>query len=170
MQEADLVWNSIMMPRHRFIVWLAYQNRLLTKERLQKLNMLIGDEKCNLCVDEQVETQQHLFVECAWTREVQKALFRWSGIPFRCQTVQHTLQWLKRRNWKKFHKEVAAAIFGAVIYHIWKARNWKHFMNLLIQAVEVSNQIKKEVQERIGCQKRTKRAYSCRDLIQQLEG
>ncbi|KAK4737698.1 hypothetical protein R3W88_001395 [Solanum pinnatisectum] len=56
-----------MMSRHRFIVWLAYQNRLLTKERLQKLNMLIGDD---LCVDEQVETQQHLFVECAWTRQV----------------------------------------------------------------------------------------------------
>ncbi|KAH0645650.1 hypothetical protein KY285_033693 [Solanum tuberosum] len=72
---------------------------------------------------DKVETQQHLFVECAWTREVQKALFRWSGIPFRCQTVQHTLQWLKSRNWKKFHKEVAAAILRAVIYHIWKPRN-----------------------------------------------
>ena len=69
-------------------------------------------------MDEQVETQQHLFVECAWTREVQKALFRWSGIPFQCQTIQQTLEWLKRRMWEMFHKEVAATIFGAVIYHI----------------------------------------------------
>ena len=24
MQATDVVWNSIMMPKHRFIVWLAY--------------------------------------------------------------------------------------------------------------------------------------------------
>lgn len=48
-------------------------------------------------------------------------------------------------------------------------RQQKHFKNLMLQAVEVSNQIKKEVQERIGCQKRTKRAFSCRNLIKQLE-
>ncbi|WMV37191.1 hypothetical protein MTR67_030576 [Solanum verrucosum] len=96
----------------------------------QRLNMLAGDEKCNLCVDDQVETQQQLFVDCTWTRGVQQALARWSGISFRRQTVKQTLQWLKRRNWKKFHKEVATAIFGALIYHTWKARNWKIFRNL----------------------------------------
>jgi len=132
--------------------------------------MLAGDEKCNLCVDDQVETQQHLFVDCTWTRGVQQALARWSGISFRRQTVKQTLQWLKRRNWKKFHKEVATANFGALIYHTWKARNWKIFRNLIIQAEEVSNQIQKEVKERIGSQMSTRRAYSCRNLIQQLEG
>ncbi|WMV08827.1 hypothetical protein MTR67_002212 [Solanum verrucosum] len=155
MQEADLVWNSIMMPRHRFIVWLAYQNRLLTKERLQRLNMLAGDEKCNLCVNDQVETQQYLFADCTWTRGVQQALARWSGISFQRQTVKQTLQWLKRRNWKKFHKEVETAIFGALIYHTWKARNWKILRNLIIQAEEVGNQIQKEVKERIESQMST---------------
>lgn len=67
---------------------------------------------CNLWVDDQVEMQQHLFhyLSSVHAREVKQALFNWSGIPFNHQTVQHALRWLKRRKWKKFHKEVAAAI------------------------------------------------------------
>lgn len=25
LREADLIWSSIMLPRHRFIVWLAHK-------------------------------------------------------------------------------------------------------------------------------------------------
>lgn len=35
LKEADLIWTKAMQPTHRFIVWLANQNKLLTKERLQ---------------------------------------------------------------------------------------------------------------------------------------
>lgn len=82
MKKVSLVWNSVMMPRHRFIVWLVYQERLLTKARFQKLNMLHGDNKCNICAGNKVETQMYLFVECAWTKAVQQALYSWSGIAF----------------------------------------------------------------------------------------
>lgn len=57
-KEAELVWNSIMMPRHRFIVWLAYHDRLLTKARLHRLNMPNEDDKCGLCEANNPETQQ----------------------------------------------------------------------------------------------------------------
>ncbi|KAG5609867.1 hypothetical protein H5410_021148 [Solanum commersonii] len=36
----------------------------------------------------------------------------------------------KRRRWKRFQKEVAAAIYGAMIYHTWQARNMKIFKNI----------------------------------------
>lgn len=68
---------------HRFIVWVAYQDRLLTKARLQRLNMLTGDEKYSLCVDDQVVAQKHLFVNCAWAREVQQALYCCLGVPLK---------------------------------------------------------------------------------------
>lgn len=34
MSVANLVWSAIMLPKQRVILWLAYQERLLTKERL----------------------------------------------------------------------------------------------------------------------------------------
>lgn len=37
--EADLLWSSIMLARQRFMLWLAYQGRLLTKDRVQNMHI-----------------------------------------------------------------------------------------------------------------------------------
>lgn len=37
LKEADLIWTKAMQPKHRFIIWLTNQNKLLTKDRLQRL-------------------------------------------------------------------------------------------------------------------------------------
>ncbi|XP_060188373.1 uncharacterized protein LOC132617397 [Lycium barbarum] len=54
--EAELIWSSVMMPRHRVLVWLAYQDRLLTKKRLQRLNIPIENINCCLCEEGVAET------------------------------------------------------------------------------------------------------------------
>lgn len=144
-READLIWNSIMMPRHRFIVWLAYQERLLTKARLLRLNLPIEDDKCGLCDADQLESQQHLFAECDWVKEVKQALQGWSGLPLLNFTVEKLLRWYKSRRWKQFHKEVATAIWGASIYHTWKAWNQKQFQNLFVSRAVVIGQIQREI-------------------------
>lgn len=48
MKEAELVWSSILLPRQRIIIWLAYQERLRTKERLKRLNITMDTTKCCL--------------------------------------------------------------------------------------------------------------------------
>ncbi|XP_070048614.1 uncharacterized protein [Nicotiana tomentosiformis] len=74
MLEADLVWNNIMLPRHRFIVWLANQEKLLTKERLIRVHIPVDDGMCCLCDENKVESQLHLFIECSWTVKLQDEL------------------------------------------------------------------------------------------------
>lgn len=34
LRVANLVWKRFMQPKHRFIIWLANQNRLLNKARM----------------------------------------------------------------------------------------------------------------------------------------
>ena len=77
--EANLIWTAIMLPKQRFIVWLAYQERLLTKERL-RLNINIDNNKCCLCEEDQDETQIHMFAECRWIDEVKSKFSSWIGI------------------------------------------------------------------------------------------
>ncbi|XP_060185828.1 uncharacterized protein LOC132615281 [Lycium barbarum] len=125
--EAALVWNSIMVPRHRFIVWLADQERLLTKDRLTKMHIHDDDESCGLCSNAQMETHRHIFANCAWFKELRDAVVNWSGISYRSISAQQTLQWVRRRKWKKFKKEQVIAIWSAMIYHTWMARNGKQF-------------------------------------------
>ncbi|WMV51210.1 hypothetical protein MTR67_044595 [Solanum verrucosum] len=63
---ADLIWTSVAQPRHRMIMWLAVQGRLLTKERMLRLNIPVDNEICCLCHSQVMETQLHLFAHCTW--------------------------------------------------------------------------------------------------------
>lgn len=80
LKEVDLIWSKAMQPKHRFIVWLANQNKVLTKKRLQRLHIPVADNICYLCDEGKAKNPQHLFVECAWISEVRQGLSNWSGI------------------------------------------------------------------------------------------
>uniref|UniRef100_A0A803PM74 Reverse transcriptase zinc-binding domain-containing protein n=1 Tax=Cannabis sativa TaxID=3483 RepID=A0A803PM74_CANSA len=43
------VWGRFNIPKHSFILWLAIQNRLKTKDRLQRFQ-IVNDATCNLCL------------------------------------------------------------------------------------------------------------------------
>ena len=73
MREADLIWNCMMLPRQQMISWLAYQNKLLTKESLQRME----NTMCCFCDEEVDETDQHMFAECKWINEARTALAIW---------------------------------------------------------------------------------------------
>lgn len=170
LQEVDLIWCNIMVPRHRFILWLANQGKSLTKERPRRLNIHVDDDQCGLCPDSQLETHIHLFSDCRWIKEVKEALSRWTGVPFGDLSVQQMLIWVKRRRWSQFQfkKALVTAIWGAMIYHTWKARNWKHFKETSMPPELVVAQVQKEVRERIDQVRNTKRASSGSYLIQQM--
>lgn len=66
METTKLVWISMALPKHRFVVWLAMQGRLLTQERLIRLHIQGDDTSYYLCDAKVLETNAHLFVDCTW--------------------------------------------------------------------------------------------------------
>ncbi|XP_070005437.1 uncharacterized protein [Nicotiana sylvestris] len=54
---ADLVWTALAQPRHKFVMWLAIQGRLLTKDRLVGMQIHVDNINCSLCEEEQPETK-----------------------------------------------------------------------------------------------------------------
>lgn len=55
---------------------------------------------------------------------------------------------------------------GAMVYHIWKARNRKHFKGVHIQHIEIVNTINGEMTRRILMLKNTKKTSRCSSLWQ----
>lgn len=86
--------------------------------------------QCHLYDNQITETSQHPFGECNWTAAVREPLMQWAGIHIQFGEVQRTLERIKRQQWTSLKKEVVVAIRGAVVYHTWKARNWKMFMGV----------------------------------------
>ena len=61
------VWNRWNVPKHSVILWLAWQNRLTTRERVIRYMTSI-ESHCIYC-SSQVEDINHLFFRCHWTKQ-----------------------------------------------------------------------------------------------------
>ncbi|XP_019264213.1 PREDICTED: uncharacterized protein LOC109241849 [Nicotiana attenuata] len=100
-REMELVWSRTLLPRHRFVLWLAFQQKMQTKSRLVQMNIPItGNAECCLCDLGVIETRQHLFRDCSWFKNMRDALTSWAAIRLPNMAVPKMLQWIKRRHWK----------------------------------------------------------------------
>lgn len=77
-QWGDATWNRATIPRSRFIIWLAYHDRLKTKQHLFSLGV-VEDDKCPICGNA-TETVAHLFFQCRFSRQCMEMLRHWLGI------------------------------------------------------------------------------------------
>lgn len=83
--------------------------------------------------------------------------------------ITQVISIIRRKHWRKFKKETLAALSGAIIYHTWRARNWRRYKGKLVHTTEAITLIKKELVERIKMYSSSKKAQQCRKWIQQLD-
>lgn len=80
-------------------MWLAMQNKLLTKGRLLNMNIQVDDRNCSLCQAAVLETNNHLFVECEYAVKVRDALAQWSKISVPTRDLKTTLELIRVKHW-----------------------------------------------------------------------
>ncbi|KAK4733827.1 hypothetical protein R3W88_008088 [Solanum pinnatisectum] len=145
MRIVDLVWTVMAISKHRFMVWLAILGRLLTRERKQKQHIQVDDTNYIFCEEKVMDTNVHLFEVCKWIEIVWQGITQWTGIAITNNGIKQVLERIKRKHWKQFQKETIAALCGAILYHTWRARNWKKFKGKHVHTEEVVSQIKKRL-------------------------
>lgn len=59
-QWHSYVWNTLTIPKHRFILWLAAIDKLKTETRLDRMGIFATDCLCPFC-GLTPETVNHLF-------------------------------------------------------------------------------------------------------------
>lgn len=165
--EDDLIWTRLMQPKQRFIVWLARQERLLKKERLERTQVPVTEDACCLCEEGLTETQNRLLSECSWVTEVRRVVS--------LARNSDTEAWGKTNNkmdqnkaLETIEKGVDHGSLGAMIYYTCQARNWKQFRNINANTSFVKEQIQKETKHRLDMIQGTKRARGCQVLIRRL--
>ncbi|CAL5187192.1 unnamed protein product [Lathyrus oleraceus] len=79
-----LLYMNFMRPRALFVIWLAFHNRLTTKERLHRFGLL-DNNQCNFCL--QMETINHFFFSCPRLRSI------WKEVLERIQTIHGPDGW-----------------------------------------------------------------------------
>lgn len=90
---AEIAWNKFNIPRHSFTTWLVLHKRLMTKERVSRFIQGI-DSMCVLCGVE-VETVQHLYFECEWSRGLLQELMTWLNVSSWPYQFTRWIHWLR---------------------------------------------------------------------------
>lgn len=114
------------------------------------------------------ETSVYLFVEYTWIIALKQEVNQWTDIKVPTVNITQALDSINMKYWKVYKKELAAAINDVMIFHTWRARNWKIFRGITVHKEDVVQHIKKEIIERIEVTRNSHRARRCRSLVQQV--
>ncbi|XP_058782844.1 uncharacterized protein LOC131657465 [Vicia villosa] len=114
--------RNMARPRAKFITWMLCHEKLATKDRLRRFN-LITDSICSICkaADESIA---HLFFDCRENREVWCQILQWienihSPLPW-----PDELRWIvKESNKKGWRASLLRMAFSETVYGIWYRRN-----------------------------------------------
>ena len=119
--QDGIVWNRPSLPKHRFISWLAFQERLQTTARLAIIG-ITNHDRCLLCAM-QKEDHQHLFFQCPFSKGCLQALKEWMRITRSTTDLKILIRWIQRSRRSKFQKHVMYAGLTGLVYTIWQSRN-----------------------------------------------
>ncbi|XP_070005903.1 uncharacterized protein LOC142162979 [Nicotiana tabacum] len=127
-------WKSLalvkgIIPRHQFILWLTVHKKLSTVDRLQKWGIKMMQD-CVLCNTNAVETLEHLFFCCDYSKHIWSSLLHWLGEKRPVRGWNDEVMWAsKRTNNSRVRAGIIGFLFAASIYHIWAERTRRRFRN-----------------------------------------
>ncbi|KAK4381497.1 hypothetical protein Sango_2962300 [Sesamum angolense] len=114
-------WHGLLqgrykIPRHSFILWLAILEKLST---MDKAWLSHGDNGCVLCDGHFMETHEHLFFNCQYTRRCLHLVHRQVRLQWPYSSRQYGIRWASRW-WRSSHLANAAprALLAALVYYV----------------------------------------------------
>ncbi|XP_074293307.1 uncharacterized protein LOC141620293 [Silene latifolia] len=135
--------NRWIVPKHSFMVWLVAQQRLLTQDRLIKMNITTVNY-CYLCGD----AHKHLFFECYYSRSCLQVISDWCLLQLPVTECIHW--WVKWRTPELSRKQIIAMILASILAHVWFSRNKCRIDGYVIRPTVLCRMIKMEVQHKLN--------------------
>uniref|UniRef100_A0A803PCI5 Reverse transcriptase zinc-binding domain-containing protein n=1 Tax=Cannabis sativa TaxID=3483 RepID=A0A803PCI5_CANSA len=143
------VWRRLNVPKHNFLLWIVVQNRLKTKERLQK-RQIVADASCILCKNA-VENTLHLFFDCRYARCYLQELKTWLHWRIKAESLPSILRWIDRAKLSKFKASCYTACIAALVYKIWQSINQMLWSQETTQPQALLQETKWLIKNRITC-------------------
>ncbi|KAL2252964.1 UNVERIFIED_CONTAM: hypothetical protein Sindi_0091100 [Sesamum indicum] len=143
---SSLLSGSLKIPRHNFILWLAFQGKLATTNKPWLAHL----GPCILCNEDLTETHAHLFFQCRFSRrcltEIRRTIqFMWPNSEWK-----DDITWASRR-WRGKHiiNMSYRGLLASCVYHIWKERNLRRFDHTERTPTTIALLIIEDIRQRI---------------------
>ncbi|XP_020258575.1 uncharacterized protein LOC109834980 [Asparagus officinalis] len=139
------VWDKRCYPKHAFICWLAVQNKLLTQDRLLRRG-IINENVCCLCSGGNLESRDHLFFDCNFSREIWNNIMDWLQFSWKSCDWNLLMNWFcTRLRGNSFKHGIKRMALSAAIYRIWCERNARIFQSKTKGVEQLANNIKMDI-------------------------
>lgn len=142
-----IVWARTNTPRHATTLWMIAHHKLPTRARIHTSHPLIP-RHCEFCQHEE-ESITHLLTTCPYAIQVWNDIQSWWPLPAPHPNSPHLLSSLDGLSTPRSHRLITYAIFAAVCYNIWYARNCLIFKSRRIPTARLVSDIKAQVRYRI---------------------
>ncbi|KAF4388828.1 hypothetical protein F8388_019007 [Cannabis sativa] len=109
---ANAIWDTLVLPKHRFIFWQIANSHLLTRDYLHHI-MVTPNNLCPVC-EVEVETHDHIFFNCYYTSQVFEAVNRWLGEFHWPRSTVEMLQFCSNAT-KDLTQRILNAVMAAVV-------------------------------------------------------
>ncbi|XP_062089424.1 uncharacterized protein LOC133795956 [Humulus lupulus] len=142
-----VVWSEENIPKHSFIIWLAYINRLRTRRRLYQFGV-IEDSSCLICGQGE-EDINHIFFCCYYSRNCLTQILNWLGWHINASHLNGLIRWLTNaKGISQTRKGVFSMALAALVYQIWKVRNIVLWEYKVVNLQCTVRHIKREILDR----------------------
>ncbi|XP_062103443.1 uncharacterized protein LOC133814510 [Humulus lupulus] len=147
------VWCRLSAPKHQFILWLAVNQKLPTRDWLNYCHIPLTSLNCPVCFQAE-ESHSHLFFDCIFSRKVIHSVQEWlRGFAWPVQ-FQNWITWLSLPQSSWFSKVITAAC-AASVYLIWMNRNkcWIEKSCIPVHRIDqlIRFSIKVRIMNLVGC-------------------
>ncbi|XP_062081099.1 uncharacterized protein LOC133785900 [Humulus lupulus] len=142
------IWCKFSVPKHRFILWQAYHQKLLTRDLLHHCNIPVISQSCPICETE-LESHAHLFFDCLFSRKVLQAIANWLRSLMWPRSFQNWRCWLEESSKDDLSRVVAASL-AASVYFIWQNRNKCWLESCCFSVAHVDALIRNSVKARVN--------------------
>lgn len=138
-----LVWNKWAPSKVNGFVWKLIQNRIPSKDNLQKRGVFFNhvDVCCKSC-DGVLEDMWHIFGECKVAKHVWKLVYDW----LKCDQVQGTNIGELLENHSKLplkaERMICQMFWHCTVWHLWRARNESIYRNNSLSPWQIVERIK----------------------------
>ena len=123
---ANTTWNRATTPRSRFIMWLAYQDKLKTKQKILNVGM-IEDNICPIC-GTQIETKDHLFFNCVLSRQCIAMLRQWLKVTWNVRSLKDLY---RKHRMPRSKVKIIEAILGNLVVTVrlkWPEKSYENMI------------------------------------------
>lgn len=144
------VWFANSTPKHSFVTWLAFHNRLATGDRMLNWNTNVtATVNCALC-GTALETRDHLFFSCNYSSRV------WYILTKGILHSRYTSEWsllqgiLLDTSQSRLQSFTLRYVFQISLHSLWRERNCRRHGEASNTAPKLAKLIDKEIRNKFS--------------------